>query len=39
MISDIHWPDWIAAGLACWAGSFVVADMAGIGPSAPRGAP
>jgi hypothetical protein len=27
IFSDIHWPDWIAIGLACWAGSFVVADL------------
>jgi hypothetical protein len=27
IFSDVHWPDWIAIGLACWAGSILVADM------------
>jgi hypothetical protein len=27
IFSDIHWPDWIAIGLACWAGSILVADL------------
>ena len=27
IFSDVHWPDWIAIGLACWAGSFLVADL------------
>ena len=27
IFSDVHWPDWIAIGLACWAGSILVADL------------
>jgi hypothetical protein len=27
IFSDIHWPDWIAIGLACWVGSILVGDL------------
>ena len=27
IFSDIHWSDWIAIGLACFAGSYVVGDL------------
>jgi hypothetical protein len=27
IFSDVHWPDWMAIGLACTVGSFLVADM------------
>jgi hypothetical protein len=27
IFSDVHWPDWIAIGLACWAGSILAAEL------------
>jgi len=27
IFTDLHWPDWIAIGLACFAGSYVVGEL------------
>ena len=27
VFSDVHWPDFVALGLACWAASLIVDDL------------